>query len=64
MNTNTILLMFAVIAAFGLITATLVAPVVHEANARLFRALPPQAACHESSDVGTCARGEHGPPRD
>jgi hypothetical protein len=34
MNTNTALLMFAVIAAFGLATATLVLPIVHEANAQ------------------------------
>jgi hypothetical protein len=34
MNTNTALLMFALIAAFGLATATLALPIVHEANAQ------------------------------
>jgi hypothetical protein len=33
MNNNTVLLMFAVIAAFGLVTATLVVPILHQAYA-------------------------------
>jgi hypothetical protein len=34
MNTNTILLMFSVLAAFGLVAATLVVPIVPQAHAQ------------------------------
>ena len=56
--------MFAVVAAFTLATATLVIPLVHQAQAAR-PPPPPQSTCHvteSGSDIGTCARGTHGPP--
>jgi hypothetical protein len=41
MNTNTTLLMFAVVAAFGLVMATLVLPVVPQASAARPPGKPP-----------------------
>ena len=56
MNSNTALIMFAVIAAFGLATATLVLPLVPQAHAAPVH--PSQ--CHNqpgvSGSIGACAR--------
>ena len=64
MNTNTALLMFAVLAAVGLVAATLVVPIVPQAHAA-----PPTtgpSVCHTTETggqaIGACARGTHGPP--
>ena len=65
MNTNTALLMFAVIAAFGLATATLVLPIVHEANAagRAPGGVPPcdRRACAEDHPTGPPIEPPGGP---
>ena len=63
MNTNTALIMFAVIAAFGLATAMVVIPLADQAQAQQ---RPPNAAsqCHSSftgKDIGTCARAANQP---
>ena len=62
MRISTVLIMFAVIAAFGLITATLVAPIAPQAQAQI-RKLPPQAGCHNTEEgqaIGECASaGRH-----
>ena len=63
MNSNTALIMFAVIAAFGLATATLVLPLVPQAHAAPV-AHPSQ--CHNQplsgSEIGACARIAASPP--
>lgn len=62
MNKNTALLMFTVLAAFTLATATLMIPLAHEAQAIIAHLKPPQSNCHnqaEGSDIGKCARGSH-----
>ena len=56
MNSNTALIMFAVIAAFGLATATLVVPLVPQAHATIDIT---KRDCHNrfsGSDIGECAR--------
>jgi hypothetical protein len=58
MKVNTALIMFAVIAAFGLATATVVTPLVHQAIAT--RAVPSQSLCHFShtgQNIGSRASG-------
>ena len=60
MNSNTALIMFAVIAAFGLATATLVVPQAHATT------LIHPRLCHDLVDPGlergTCARDALHPP--
>ena len=62
MNSNTALMMLAVIAAFGLATATLVVSLVPQAHAVVAH----PRDCHRAfsgSDIGRCARdAPHGPP--
>ena len=63
MNSNTALMMLAVIAAFGLATATLVVPLVPQAHAVI---ITHPRQCHEvfsGSAIGTCAQNApKGPP--
>jgi hypothetical protein len=64
MNTNTVFIMFAVIAAFGLATAMVVIPLADQAQAQQ---RPPNAAsqCHNSfagQAIGTCAHAANPPP--
>jgi hypothetical protein len=57
MNSNTTLIMFAVIAAFGLATATLVVPVVHQAHA--FTGKECQDMGYVHGGIGKCVSASH-----
>ena len=57
MNSNTTLIMFAVIAAFGLATATLVVPVVHQAHALTGKECQEMGFTH--GGISKCVRVSH-----
>jgi hypothetical protein len=57
MNSNTTLIMFAVIAAFGLATATLVVPVVHQAHAFTGKECKDQG--YARGGIGKCVSASH-----
>jgi hypothetical protein len=58
MNSNTALIMFAVIAAFGVATATVVIPILNEAHAIAVPAKRPSC----SFTPGACKTGHPGGP--
>jgi hypothetical protein len=67
MNSNTALIMFAVIAAFGLATATLVVPLVPQAQAQptgpcTLRGQAAQGCSAFGQETAAENRGSHGPP--